>query len=243
MASSSTPSASNNSKVSVTTVLASMFIGGPDNGQDGRVGCAPAHVRASANRHRHCGGIVAQPATRTRRYNRPMAGRKSSTPALGRDQRSDVLLGGLSPARVSATLLAQGSAPRPPRDRRLHGTVQRQRPLRARAPRRRRIATGAFARAARWTLRHGPFRRADFAALPARNWTLLVQGVNLVSADGDALLRPIRVPALRAPRRPDGELRRARRRRRPARRFLRRVPAAGLRPPPLAVSAARTTSR
>ena len=31
----------------------------------------------------------------------------------------------------------------------------------------------------RWTLRHGPFDRADFRRLPARNWTLLVQGVNL----------------------------------------------------------------
>ena len=42
---------------------------------------------------------------------------------------------------------------------------------------------------ARWSLAHGPFRRADFAALPARNWTLLVQGVNLVHPLGDALLR------------------------------------------------------
>jgi len=42
---------------------------------------------------------------------------------------------------------------------------------------------------ARWSLAHGPFRRADFRALPARNWTLLVQGVNLQSAAGDALLR------------------------------------------------------
>jgi 50S ribosomal protein L16 3-hydroxylase len=42
---------------------------------------------------------------------------------------------------------------------------------------------------ARWSLEHGPFRRADFTALPARNWTLLVQGVNRVSAPGDALLR------------------------------------------------------
>src|SRR5512144_2531127 len=40
-----------------------------------------------------------------------------------------------------------------------------------------------------WTVAHGPFRRTDFKALPARNWTLLVQGVNLVSAAGDALLR------------------------------------------------------
>ena len=30
----------------------------------------------------------------------------------------------------------------------------------------------------RWDLRHGPFRRRDFARLPARNWTLLVNGVD-----------------------------------------------------------------
>jgi len=41
----------------------------------------------------------------------------------------------------------------------------------------------------RWSVREGPFRRSDFAALPEGNWTLLVQGVNLVSPDGDALLR------------------------------------------------------
>ena len=41
----------------------------------------------------------------------------------------------------------------------------------------------------RWSLAHGPFRRADFKSLPARNWTLLVQGVNLVHPAGDALLR------------------------------------------------------
>src|SRR4051812_25230389 len=29
---------------------------------------------------------------------------------------------------------------------------------------------------ARWSLTHGPFKRADWKALPARNWTLLVQG-------------------------------------------------------------------
>ncbi len=42
---------------------------------------------------------------------------------------------------------------------------------------------------ARYTLAHGPFRRADFRTLPARGWTLLVQGVNLHSAEADALLR------------------------------------------------------
>jgi 50S ribosomal protein L16 3-hydroxylase len=41
----------------------------------------------------------------------------------------------------------------------------------------------------RWTLAHGPFRLADRRALPERNWTLLVQGVNLHLAAADALLR------------------------------------------------------
>lgn len=41
----------------------------------------------------------------------------------------------------------------------------------------------------RWLLEHGPFRPALFKALPARGWTLLVQGVNLHLAAGDALLR------------------------------------------------------
>jgi len=42
---------------------------------------------------------------------------------------------------------------------------------------------------ARWSLAHGPFRRADFQSLPARDWTLLVQGVNLHHPGADALLR------------------------------------------------------
>jgi 50S ribosomal protein L16 3-hydroxylase len=41
----------------------------------------------------------------------------------------------------------------------------------------------------RWTTLQGPFRRSVFRALPARRWTLLVHGVNLHSAHGDALLR------------------------------------------------------
>ena len=41
----------------------------------------------------------------------------------------------------------------------------------------------------RWSLAHGPFRATDFTTLPARGWTLLVQGVNLHVATGDALLR------------------------------------------------------
>jgi 50S ribosomal protein L16 3-hydroxylase len=40
-----------------------------------------------------------------------------------------------------------------------------------------------------WTLDYGPFRRAQFNALPPTGWTLLVQGVNLHSDAADALLR------------------------------------------------------
>lgn len=41
----------------------------------------------------------------------------------------------------------------------------------------------------RWSVAHGPFRRPDLRALPRRNWTLLVHGVNLHVAAADALLR------------------------------------------------------
>jgi 50S ribosomal protein L16 3-hydroxylase len=41
----------------------------------------------------------------------------------------------------------------------------------------------------RYTLEHGPFTAARLKALPPRNWTLLIQGVNLVNAGADALLR------------------------------------------------------
>ena len=41
----------------------------------------------------------------------------------------------------------------------------------------------------RYSLAHGPFRKSDFKGLPARNWTLLVQGVNLWDDATDALMR------------------------------------------------------
>lgn len=41
----------------------------------------------------------------------------------------------------------------------------------------------------RYALAHGPFRKSDFAALPPRGWTLLVQGVNLQDDATDALMR------------------------------------------------------
>ena len=41
----------------------------------------------------------------------------------------------------------------------------------------------------RYTLTHGPFRRADLRRLPPTRWTLLVSGVNLHVDAGEALLR------------------------------------------------------
>ena len=41
----------------------------------------------------------------------------------------------------------------------------------------------------RWSLAHGPFSRAALRALPQRDWTLLVQGINLHVPEADALLR------------------------------------------------------
>jgi 50S ribosomal protein L16 3-hydroxylase len=41
----------------------------------------------------------------------------------------------------------------------------------------------------RFSLAQGPFRASDFKSLPARGWTLLVQGVNLHLPAADALLR------------------------------------------------------
>ena len=40
-----------------------------------------------------------------------------------------------------------------------------------------------------WTFEQGPFRPSRFKLLPPRKWTLLVQGVNLVDAGADRLLR------------------------------------------------------
>jgi len=43
-------------------------------------------------------------------------------------------------------------------------------------------------RANRWSVRHGPFRPRDLSKLPAKNWTLLVQGVENFLPAGRALL-------------------------------------------------------
>jgi 50S ribosomal protein L16 3-hydroxylase len=44
-------------------------------------------------------------------------------------------------------------------------------------------------RGGRYLLEHGPFTAARLRALPPRDWTLLVQGLNLVDRAADALLR------------------------------------------------------
>jgi 50S ribosomal protein L16 3-hydroxylase len=43
-----------------------------------------------------------------------------------------------------------------------------------------------------WQLEHGPFRTAHLRAMPARGWTLLVQGVNLLVPAADRWLRAFR---------------------------------------------------
>jgi 50S ribosomal protein L16 3-hydroxylase len=43
-----------------------------------------------------------------------------------------------------------------------------------------------------WTVRSGPFAEADFAALPERDWTLLVQDCDKLIGDVEELLRPFR---------------------------------------------------
>ncbi|TCJ17904.1 cupin domain-containing protein [Parasulfuritortus cantonensis] len=39
-----------------------------------------------------------------------------------------------------------------------------------------------------WRVKHGPFTAAELAALPRKDWSLLVSGVNLLDGRGDALL-------------------------------------------------------
>ena len=38
-----------------------------------------------------------------------------------------------------------------------------------------------------WRVEHGPFRRRDFAQLPSRDWTLLVNGVESVMPEARAI--------------------------------------------------------
>ena len=86
-----------------------------------------------------------------------------------------------------------------------------------------------------WTMEHGPFRRARFQRVARDRLDAAGAGSQSPFRCRRCAVAALLLPALRAPRRPDGELRRARWRRRAALRFLRRVPAAGRRPPPLAI--------
>lgn len=51
------------------------------------------------------------------------------------------------------------------------------------------IRTGSGKNAKDWTFEHGPFKLARLKKLPEKNWTLLVQGLNLHVPTADALLR------------------------------------------------------
>ena len=178
---------------------------------------------------RECANCSAAPSAR--RYNRPMAA--STVP---RRSVSAVRRWAASPRRRSSGAIGR----RQPllvraRDRRVHRAFQRARAVRARRARRRRVAPRRARRRPLVARARSVPARAISRTLPARDWTLLVQGVNLRRRRGRRAAAPLRVPAVRAPRRPDGELRGAGRRRRSALRLLRRVPAAGLRPAPLAL--------
>ena len=86
----------------------------------------------------------------------------------------------------------------------------------------------------RWTLRQGPLKRASLPPLRRREWTLLIQGLDLHLPAARALLDRFRfVPDARLDdlmlsyASDGGGVR-------PACRFVRRVPVAGPRPPTLA---------
>jgi hypothetical protein len=89
-------------------------------------------------------------------------------------------------------------------------------------------------RGKRYTVRHGPFRASEFERMPGRDWTLLVQDCDKWFDSGPRPASPFRVHTALAHRRRDGELRRGRRLGRRARGPVRRVPAAGHGPAPLA---------
>ena len=104
----------------------------------------------------------------------------------------DTLLGGLSPAQFmrrhwqkSARLIRQAIPG-------FAGVLNR-RALFALAARdeveSRLVVRGGTRAKSDWTLEHGPFRTADFKALPATGWTLMVQGVDLHVDTASALLR------------------------------------------------------
>lgn len=102
--------------------------------------------------------------------------------------RSDPLLGGLTPAQFLAQywqkrpLLVRQAVPG------FRGLATRATLTQLAA--REDVESRLFQRrGARWQVQGGPLPRALFARLPARQWTLLVQGLNLHLPAADALLR------------------------------------------------------
>ena len=149
---------------------------------DGGSGEARARRAAPRARPAHC-SAAAYPIIG--RWRRP-----STTPPPREPRRRAALLGGRTVRRVprdaSGTRRRCSSATRSPASPASFDAAA----LAARSPQRDDVESRLVVRdGARWTLAHGPFRRADCKALPARDWTLLVQGVNLHSDAADALLR------------------------------------------------------
>ena len=137
-------------------------------------------------------------------------------------------------ARVPGPPLAQGSAARAAGNAGLRGVVLARAAVRVGGARRRRVAhrrsSGiAIHRCPRPVSPDGFPRAADARLDAAGTRRQPAQRRRRRAAS------PILVPALRPPRRPDGELRRAGRRRGTAFRFLRRIPVAGIRAAPLAL--------
>ena len=141
------------------------------------------HCSAAACRRAAAHPIAIMPRWLIRPCSAPAKGRRPRPPPTFRAPRR------AQRGRVPARLLAQGGAARPRRDAGLRRAcfARRASGARARATTSSRGSSCATARAGR--SRTDRSARADFTALPARNWTLLVQGVNLHDAAADALLR------------------------------------------------------
>ena len=111
------------------------------------------------------------------RIVRARRARMLTSRACRRERSTTTLLGGRAPAAFlrrfwqKEALLVRGAMPG------FAGVVHARRAVR-RSPARDDVESRLVVRdGGRWSLEHGPFRRARLQALPARDWTLLVQGV------------------------------------------------------------------
>ncbi len=203
--------------------------GRPVGEEEGRAGAASAR-RCSAGRTRprgrHCSAAP--------RRRLAIIGRWLAPPAPARTRAPAAPLGGLAAAAFlrrhwhKEPLLVRGAM------RRLHRALRRAGALRARPARRRRVAARRARRRA-LVARPRPVPPRRFQVAARAQLDAARAGRQSGRSGGRRAAAPLLVPAVRAPGRPDGELRRARRRRRPALRFVRCLPAAGLRAAPLAL--------